>query len=154
MLFGRSKITFLQIGAGGIEIRYLIIWEEADGDVEYLVKLWRTRLVSLCHQEHLLQRKLLWFGLQYLLGLFDAERTNRVSYRIVAMTETRIDMIQNVAVTCRMELSDLQVLIVGSQRGVSYLENCFLISQMTSLNLLLESFPVFRCSLIGKELAV
>ena len=57
MLFGRSKIAFLQIGAGGIEIRCLIIWEEADGNVEYLVKLWRTRLVSLCHQEHLLQRK-------------------------------------------------------------------------------------------------
>lgn len=63
-------------------------------------------------------------------------------------------MIQDIAVTSRMELSDLQVLIVGSQRGVSYLENCFLISQMTSLDLLLESFPVFRCSLIGKELAV
>lgn len=93
MLFGRSKITFLQIGAGGIEIRCLIIWEEADGNVEYLVKLWRTRLVSLCHQEHLLQRKLLWFGLQYLFGLFDAERTNRVGYRIVAMTgdEDRYD---------------------------------------------------------------
>lgn len=109
MLFGRSKIVFLQIGAGGIEIRSLIIWEETDSNVEYLVKLWRTRLVSLCHQEHLLQRKLLWFGLQYLLGFFDAERTNRVGYRIVAMTETRIDMIQDIAVTCRMELSDLQV---------------------------------------------
>ena len=31
-------------------------------NVEYLVKLWRTRLVSLCHQEHLLQRKLLRLG--------------------------------------------------------------------------------------------
>lgn len=154
MLFGRSKIAFLQIGAGGIEIRSLIIREETDSNVEYLVKLWRTRLVSLCHQEHLLQRKLLRLGLQYLLCLFDAERTNGVGYRIVAMTETRIDIIQDIAVTCRMELSDLQVLIIGSQRGVSYLENCFLISQMTSLNLLLESFPVFRCSLIGKELAV
>ena len=70
------------------------------------------------------------------------------------MTETRIDIIQDVAVTSRMELSDLQVLIVGSQRGVSNLEYRFLISQMTSLNLLLESFLVFRCSLIGKELAV
>ena len=83
----------------------LLYTSEQDGcHLACVVELLASGFVTLCHEINLLQAKLLWTGLDNLLGLVEVEAAHGVTDRIVRMAQCRISFVQQiVAVGLRSE---------------------------------------------------